>query len=212
MTETAGTTTPADKLYAGKFKSVEELENGYKSSATVFDENEKLKAKVTELSSVPHDYQNPSDIEMDENRIADIKARAKEAGMTQTQYEKFLRSDKARLDQQKQNFENAKKEVGEATENMLKDYVAKHYPPEMQESMLNTFIGNKDMRAAALKHRETLLNTTIPGVSKPAGGGYNVTNEDIRKAYIAKEKNPGSMEARQHYLNLVAQKAANKGA
>jgi hypothetical protein len=205
-------TGEGEKLYAGKFKTVEELESGYKNSAVVYDENATLKKQVDDLSKVPETYMNPNDVELDATRLVDIQARAKEAGMTQAQYDKFVRSDKARLERNKQNFENAKKEVGEETMNLLKDYVGKHYPKELQENMINTFIGNKDARQAALNHRAQLLNNQVPGMNKTAaGGGYRVTDDDIRKAYLAKEGKSGDiksrMAAQNHYMNLIAAKA-----
>jgi hypothetical protein len=197
-----------EKLYAGKFKTVEELEAGYKNSLPTFQENENLKKKVDELTTIPANYMNPSDVELDQNRLTDLQARAKEAGLTQAQYEKMVRSDKSRVDAYKSNFENAKKEVGEETLNILKDYVAKHYPKPLQDNILNTFIGNKEARQAALDHRQQLLSNRFPGMEKTAAGlGYRVTDADIRKAYDAKEKNSGDMKARTHYLNLVAAKA-----
>lgn len=201
-----------EKLYAGKFKTVEELENGYKNSASVFDENQNLKKKVEELATVPDTYLNPSDVELDQTRVADIQARAKESGMTQAQYEKFVRSDKARLDQHQQNFDKMKKDVGEETVNILTDYVSKNYPKELQENMVKTFIVNKDARAAALNHRQQLLSNQVPGLNKPAHGGYNVTADDVKKAYINKEKNPHDLKARQAYLNVLAAQAAQQQA
>lgn len=196
-----------DKLYAGKFKTVEELEAGYKSSAVVFDENSNLKKKVEELTSIPDAYQNPSDLEVDQNRVSDIQARAKEAGMTQVQYEKFLRGDKARVESHKQSFEQAKKDLGEANINILQDYVNKHYPKELSDSMMKTFIGNKTARDAALAHRDQLLNNTMPGMGKvSAGGSYHISDADIKKAYDAKERSKSVADINR-YLNLVAQKA-----
>jgi hypothetical protein len=210
-------TTPEDKkseekLYAGKFKTVEDLENGYKNSAAVYEENEKLKKQVGELSTTPEDYLNPNGVEFDQSRIEDIKVRAKEAGMTQAQYEKFVMGDKARVDKYKSSFEEAKKEVGEETMNILKDYVSKYYPKELNDQMMNTFISDKNARDVALKHRSQLLNTTVNGLNKPAQGNYHVTQEDVNKAYKAKEKNPADIKARQHYLNLLEAQAAQKSA
>lgn len=196
-----------EKLYAGKFKTVEELEAGYKNSLPTFQENENLKKRLEEITAVPSDYINPSDIELDENRVSDIKARAKEAGLTQAQYEKLVAGDKRRVEDYKKNFETAKKEVGEETINVLKDYVSKHYPKELQDGILNTLIGNKEARQSALNHRQQLLSNKVPGVGKPSYGNYNVTQEDIDKAYVAKEKNRGNIKARDHYLNLIAMKA-----
>jgi hypothetical protein len=201
-----------EKLYAGKFKTVEELEAGYKNSAIIYDENQNLKTKVSELSTIPENYLNPSDVELDQNRIADIQARAKETGMTQAQYEKFVRSDKARVDKNKESFVNMKKEVGEQTLNILTDYVSKNYPKELQENMLNTFIVNKDARTAALNHRTQLLNNNIPGMNRPAQTNYNVTQDDVDKAYAVKEKDPHNLEKRKAYLNLLNARGAQKQA
>lgn len=199
-----------EKLYAGKFKTVEELEAGYKNTATVYDENQNLKTKVNELSTVPDVYLNPADVQLDQTRIADIQARAKESGMTQAQYEKFVLSDKARLDQHQQSFDNMKKEVGEETINILTDYVKKNYPEPLHDNMLKSFIVNKDARTAALNHRQQLLGNQVPGMNRPAQGGYNVSHEDVKKAYAAKEKNPHDLKARQAYINVLAAQAAQQ--
>jgi hypothetical protein len=201
-----------EKLYAGKFKTVEELEAGYKNSLPTFQENETLKKRVDELGTVPDAYLNPSDVDLDAQRLTDIQARAKEAGMTQAQYEKFVRSDKQRLDVHQQNFDKAKKELGDESLNILTDYVNKNYPKELHENLLRSFIVNKEARAAALNHRSQLLNNQVPGLNKPAQGGYSVTQKDVNEAYAAKEKNPHDMKARQAYLNILAAQAEQRNA
>jgi hypothetical protein len=200
------------KLYAGKFKTVEELEAGYKSSLPTFQENETLKKQVEAATKVPDTYMNPNDVEIEATRVADLQARAKEAGMTQPQYEKFLRGDKSRVESHKAAFEQAKKEVGEQTINILQDYVNKNYPKEIAENMVRTFIVNKEARQAALNHRDQLLSNKVPGIGSVGAGGYTVTQDDVNKAYAAKEKNKGDMKARQHYLNLIAAQAAQERA
>lgn len=195
-----------EKLYAGKFKTVEDLEAGYKNSAIVYDENNNLKKKVEELSTIPDAYQNPTDVQLEANRIADIQARAREAGMTQAQYEKFLRGDKARIDKHHEGFESAKKEVGEQTLNILNDYVTKHYPKELQDGVMRTLIQNKEARQSALNHRDQLLNNQVPGVGRITPPSYSVTDEDVKKAYDQKEKTRNSKDI-QRYLNLVAMQA-----
>jgi len=205
--------TEDTKLYAGKFKSVEDLENGYKNSAAVYDENEQLKAKLEQAVRVPDAYQRPADINLDPNRIADLETRAKETGMTQAQYEKFLANEKARIERGQQGFENARKEVGEETLNILQDYVKNHYPASLADGVLKTLITNKEARAEALQHRSRLLGDQVPGVGQPAFVKYNqVTDEDVKKAYAAKDKNPHDMKARQRYINLIEQQAAQKSA
>lgn len=195
------------KLYAGKFKTVEELENGYKNSLPTYQENEKLKKQLEEATKVPDDYLLPNGLTIDDSRLADLKARAKEAGLTQAQYEKLLASDKNRVESYQKRFEDARKQLGEEKLNVLRDYVEKNYPEPLRENLLNTFIGNEEARQAALKHREQLLNSQVPGMSKTSAGSYQVTDEDVHKAYLEKEKNKGDMKARIKYLNLLAARA-----
>lgn len=200
--------TPPPKKYAGKFDSVEELETGYKNSAKIFDENTQLKSRVEELTKVPETYLAPKDLEIDPNRLPELQARAREAGMTQTQYEKFLHSDKARVESHKSNFETAKKALGDEKINLLTDYAKKNYPAELVDTMVKTFIQDETARNAALAHREALLKNQVPGMNKTPATGYTITQEDVDKAYKAKEANPANMKARTHYLNLIKQQTA----
>lgn len=194
------------KLYAGKFKTVEELEAGYKNSLPLYQENEQLKAKNEELAKVPDQYLNPADVELEANRLAALQARAKAAGMTQPQYEKYVRNEKAVQEQSKQQFENMRKELGDQDLNLLKDYVNKNFPTyndSVKETFLNTLIANKEARASALNHRTQLLNNQVPGMNKTPALGYAVTAEDIDKAYRAKSAQPNNLQLRDNYVNLL---------
>jgi len=203
------------KLYAGKFKTVEELEAGYKNSLPTFQENEQLKAKVAELGTIPDQYLNPADVELDQNRLTALQARAKAAGMTQAQYEKYVRNEKAVQEQGQQQFENLRKELGEQDLNLLKDYVNKNFPTytdSVKESFLNTLIVNKEARTAALNHRTQLLNNQVPGMNKTPALGYAVTQEDIDKAYKAKNAQPNNLQLRNNYINLLKARGEQKRA
>lgn len=207
------TNTDDVKLYAGKFKTVDELENGYKNSLPVLQENEQLKAKLEAAMRVPDAYSQPDDIQLDPTRLAAIQQRAKEAGMTQPQYEKYIRFEKGAIERSQQGFETARKEVGEDILNMLQDYVKNQYPAALHDGILKTLITNKEARQEAMSHRERLLVDKVPGVGQPAFTRFNaVTDEDVRKAYAVKDKNPHDMKARQRYINLLEQQAAQKSA
>ena len=80
----------SDRLYAGKFKTVEELEAGYNNSAKVFQENEEVKRRLEESTKVPDDYQTPSDVQLHDNDIAQLKNAAKSSGLTQAQFDKLI--------------------------------------------------------------------------------------------------------------------------
>ncbi len=200
------------KLYAGKFKTVEELENGYNASLPTFQENENLKKRLDEVTKVPDVYLKPEGIDLDEARLKNLEARAKESGMTQAQYNKFLASEKAALDSRKSNFENAKKEVGEQNINLITDYVKKNYPEALHEQMINTFIANKAAREAAFQHREQLIKNPLPGFGSSTPARYTVSDDDIKKAMAEKDKNPGDMKARQRYMTLLAARAEQQKA
>lgn len=200
----------APKKYAGKFDSIEELETGYKNSARVFDENTKLKSDLENLTKLPDSYLVPSDLEIEATRLPELESRAREAGMTQAQYEKFLRSDKSRVETHKTNFEEAKKKLGEEKINLLTDYAKQNYPAEIVDTMVKTFITDEKARNAALSHRDALLKNQVPGMQKTAASGYHVNPEDVNKAYKAKESNPANLKARAHYLNLIKQAASQK--
>ena len=80
------------KLYAGKFKTVEELEVGYNNAAKVYQDNEDLKKKYDESTHVPDDYQIPSNATLHDNDMLQLKQAAKESGLTQAQFERLADS------------------------------------------------------------------------------------------------------------------------
>lgn len=198
------------KLYAGKFKTVEELEAGYNNSAKVYQENENLKKKVDEVTKVPDDYATPADIALHEADLAEAKRIAKSSGMNQAQYEKFVREQNAKSLSKHQSFEAAKKEIGADGLNVLQDYVEKYYPEKLRETALKTLITNKEARENALSHRQQLLNNQAPGVSKIAVGSIEVTHDDMIKARDYMMKNKGDMKARQRYLAIQRELAHQK--
>jgi len=201
-----------EKLYAGKFKTVEELEAGYNSSAKVFQENDTLKKRIDEATKVPDDYNTPTEIALHESDLAETKRLAKEAGMTQTQYEKFARQQHDKAKKMVDDYDNAKKEIGADNLNILQDYVTKYYPEKLQSSILKNLIKDKDARAAALEHRQQLLNNRAPGMNKPGQGfDYKVSYEDLLKAREAHQKNKADPKLKKRYLDLTSAYAHQKG-
>lgn len=200
-----------DKLYAGKFKTVEELETGYTNAAKVYQENETLKKQVTDATKVPDDYSTPTGVALHEADLAETKRLAKESGMTQAQYEKFVKQTEAKSRSQHETFEAAKKEIGADQLNILQDYVKKAYPEKLHDAVLKTLIKDKDARAAALEHRQKLLNNRVPGMETPgAGYDHDVTYDDVLKAREAHQKNKGDMKLRKRYLDMTARYAHAK--
>lgn len=210
---TDNTNSTGDKLYAGKFKTIEELEAGYNNAAKVYQENEDLKNKYIEVTNVPDDYQIPKDVNLHENDIAQLKQTAKNSGLTQAQFEKLAQVQTQNVRAQLDSFENAKKEVGTDNLNLLQDFLNKTYPPKVAEKMLKEAIKDKDLREQILEQRSKLLNSSIPGSNNVTIGSYNdVTHEDIRKArdVMMKSRGKARIEAQKKYISLSSRLAHAK--
>jgi uncharacterized protein (UPF0335 family) len=207
---TDSTIPPVDKLYAGKFKTVEELEAGYNNSAKVYQENEDLKTKYAELTKTPDDYQIPADVTLHESDIAQLKQTAKNSGLNQSQFEKLAQAQTQVVKSKLESFENAKKEVGADNLNMLQDFLAKNYPEKVAETMLKAAIKDKDLRGQLLDQRTKMLNSSVPGSNKVTTGNYNsVTHDDVHKArnLMMNSRGKARVEAQKRYINLSSQLA-----
>lgn len=195
-----------ETLYAGKFKTVEDLEQGYKNAATVYEENQKLKQQLEGIKAIPDNYSTPSDLGLPDEHVDALKGIAKNTGMNQEQYERFVRESKERQELSKTKFDSAKKELGDENLNILKDYVNKQYPAKIADTVLNQLIVDKEARAAALTHRQMLLNSSIPGANRVAGGsGHYVSRDDMLKAREALAKKPHDLKLREAYINITNQ-------
>lgn len=208
-------TEGTDKLYAGKFKTVEELENGYKNSAVVFDENTSLKKKLEDVTKIPDNYMTPSDIALHDADVADIKTLAKNAGLTQGQYEKLARETNAKAAAKLQSYESAKKELGADNLNLIQDFVKRQYGEKVSETLMKSVITNKDLRDDILSQRQRALNSSAPGIGRAGGAGtYAVTQEDVMVARDEMMKTNGKarVEAQKRYIGMQHQYAhQNKG-
>jgi hypothetical protein len=199
-----------EKLYAGKFKTVEELEAGYNNAAKVYQENDDLKNKYTQATSIPDDYQIPAGVALHDNDIAELKQAAKESGLTQAQFEKLAAKQNSSVRAKVESFENAKKEIGADNLNLLQDFLTKTYPDKVAEKMLKEAIKDKDLRAQILDQRTKSLNSSVPGANRVSSNNYNnVTHEDILKAreVMTKSRGKARVEAQKRYIALSAQLA-----
>lgn len=202
--------TPPETLYAGKYKTVAELEEGYKQSLPVFQENQNLKQQVDNLSKVPEEYITPPEIGLHADDVAEAKRIAKNSNLTQAQYERMVNETNTKALNKAQTTENAKKEVGADKLNILQDYVKNAYPEKLQDTIMNKLIHDKDARDAALLHRDQMLRTGAPGIGGVNAPNYGVTKEDVHKAREESMKQPHNLKLRQNYLKLTSQFANNK--
>jgi hypothetical protein len=165
VTETIISTIAEPKLWAGKYKSPEDLEVAYKNVAGTFEENRELKSKIESYSKAPDDYVIPSDITLRDQELVEIKQMAKNAGLTQDHFEKMTRDMHGKIQGQLNAFQEAKQSLGEEKLNVLTDYVKRTYPESLHETVLNKLIKDKTAMSDALNHRDKLLNSQTPGIS-----------------------------------------------
>jgi GTP1/Obg family GTP-binding protein len=196
------------KLFANKFKTVEELEKAYGNSVTAMVEKAKLE-KELEKYRPPESYDLPRDISLDGNQFEELKLIAKNADMTQSQFEKTAKEMHNRVVSNKQAVEKfyseRKTSIGEEKLNLLNDYVEKYYPSYARELILDKLIKDDSAMSEALKDRDTRLNTQVPGVGQGRSGSSERYNgeKELMDAARAAEKNPRDKTLREKFVNLA---------
>ena len=186
------------KLYSGKYKNIEELEKAYNNSSKVFNENKALKEKY----KVPESYNLP-EVSLPENVINDLQQLAKSAGFNQEQFDKTIVSIHEQKKQLENQLEAKKKQLGDQLK-VVEDYVKKNYLPTLHNTILNTLLGDDNAMSDAMKHRDQVLNSQVPGLSSQRvnlSDPYEGRTEllDVAKEY---QKNP-TEKNKKRYINLA---------
>ncbi|HEY2567209.1 MAG TPA: hypothetical protein VGH95_05860 [Candidatus Aquirickettsiella sp.] len=189
------------KLYAGKYKSVEELEKAYKNSAKVFNDNKALQERLKNYE-VPESYHLP-DVSLPETMLQEIEGLAKAANLSQEQFNKTLYAMAEQQNHYQAQLENKKKTLGSKL-SLVQDYVIKNYPVSLQSTVLNTIIGDENAITEALKHRDQLLNSQVPGLSNQQANLSDPYDgqQEMLKAAKEYEKNP-NVKNREKFINLA---------
>ncbi len=196
------------KLYAGKFKTVEDMESAYKSAEKLIGVNSDLSRRLDEITTVPEDYVVSDDLGLAAADLNDLKAVARKAGLSQKHFEKLASEYVNTAISRSERKEALKKEVDASTESLLKDYVGKNYPTELGEYMLDKLMTDKAARDAALAHRSKTLNSAIPGIDKVGNNPPpTITQKEVLVARAAWAKNPRDLAAKQNYLDMLKKKA-----
>lgn len=203
------------KKYAGKFDTIEQLEEGYKNSAKVFQENEDLKNKLSEIEKVPESYMQPDGVELDESDWSDLREIAKHSQLNQTAFDRMAAQRANARAANIAKYDEARKAMSDEEYNVLESYVKKNYAPSLVDKVMKDFVVNGDARKSAMQHRESLLNGTVTGVGKTGGYGYVVTKSDVIKAAQAVDTARTGRErqaAQAKHIQIAKQYAAQKQA
>lgn len=214
-------TTDQPRLYCGKYKTVEELEAAHNNSAKLYQEKQDLERKAKELElkfeesrKVPDSYQLDEKVSLPESEKTELTALARQAGMTQDQFSKYVLQLAERRKAEQDELAKSKVERGDKLK-QVEEYIAKEYPSELKDLIIDRAIRDKSAFEAIMKHREQRLNTSIPGAGAVtvAGGFKQVTDEDVRKlAHDAFFKYPNDPVAKKRHLDAVQQMARQKEA
>jgi len=196
------------KLYAGKYKTVEDLEKAYGNSVTAIVEKSKLE-KELESYKAPEDYTVPDGLSFREEDIQEVKHIAKTAEMSQKQFEKTITEMHSKVTEnveaQKRFIEDRKKSIGDEKINLLTDYVDKYYPSSVKDVVLNKLLKDESAMNDALKDREARLNTQAPGVGRgaPTGGEQYDGQKELRDVAKQYEREPHNRELREKMISLA---------
>lgn len=193
------------KLWAGKYKTVEDLEEAYKKTAKLYQDYQVLQKQVEVLTKAPDDYDVPTDVVMRGQEIEGLKLIAKNAVLTQEQFNKTARDMQDRVSKQNQAFEDAKKSIGDEKLIVLEDYVKKNYPAKLHEHVLIKLIKDKEAMNDALKDRDARLNSQAPGMSQ-AGGSVTEKfdgERELKKAAHEYSQDPRDPSKKRRYIELA---------
>jgi hypothetical protein len=202
----------APRLYAGKFNSIEELEEGYKNSAKVYDANQALTKQLSDFTTIPEDYSLPEGMaEMD--GINEIKHVARQSGINQTQFDKMVKAAIESETIRSSRMEEAKKSIGEPTLQVLDSYIKKLMPDKLAGVVMDQLIVDADARNAVLKQREDSLKSKVPGIDSVSVDRMRSVKDLQKEALDARNQmmaTPHDPEAQQRYLEIVRQVALAK--
>ncbi len=210
QTESPVNTIVSPKLWAGKYKSAEDMEaaivNKDAEYSKLSNEYKSLKETHDTHTKVPEKYSDIEGIGLRREELADIQEIAKNAGLTQRQYEQTAKEMEARVINQRNQYEKSKQSIGDERLNILQDYVKKNYPESLQSVVLDKIIRDEKAMSDALKHRDQTLNSSVPGIDQ-GGSGAKPSNYDGQKEVMeaAKEyhRNKADRGARERYERLA---------
>ncbi len=115
------------------------------------------------------------------------------------------------MHEQKQQYQNQlearKKELGDEFK-VVEDYVTKAYPSLLHNTILNTLLGDENAISDAMKHRDQVLNTQVPGLSNQRANLSAPFDSRAELLNMAKEyRNNPTEKNKQRYINLAKEVA-----
>lgn len=210
---TTSSEKPAEeRLWAGKYKTPEDMEAALfaqnKEVYKLIDEKKSLSAKFQEVGVVPETYTVPENLEYIKNDIGDFKKTAKQAGLSQSHFEKIIREMNSKKGLEYTKYEEKKQAIGSETLAVLNDYVKTNYPEPLHETIYSKLITDETARSKAMEDREKRLNSSIPAFAGATPGSPRPEAYDGEKAALQAgeeyRKNP-TEKNKQKYIEICAE-------
>ena len=200
--ETSGASgTENDRLYAGKYKTVDDLETGYRSASSetqrVLQENKNLETKLAErdkTTAVPDEYSIPEAHQALEG-LEGIKSKAKELGLTQAQFERYMQGELSQRDRAKQRQDLIRAAAGSDEKlAQVKTYLNNQLGEKLAASVLENMTP-EEFHAFAKKAASALDS------SRSFGGGISTEKpmspkEELKAVLSSREYQNGDVNAR----------------
>lgn len=203
-----GTIAEEPQLYAGKFKSVEDLEKAYKEGFAVHLKNKELETRLSEVTLVPEQYTVPGDVQLRDAQINEIKELAQSAGMNQNQFENAVKKFSDSVANKLNAIEERKQSIGEDKINVVKGYIDNQFAGfdgTFKEDVLNKVIKDDKMLEKVMSDRENQVNSTAPGINQVSAAAnrqekMNDMNKAKYDAAIQAKLDPRNVKARERYI------------
>jgi hypothetical protein len=196
------------QLYAGKFKSVDELEKAYKEGFGVHLKNKELESKIQEFTTVPDDYTIPENISLRNAKLSELKELAKTSGMTQDQFNNAAKKVNDDIQKNLSQYQEAMEKVGDDKINVVKGYLDKKlsaFDDDIKGNILTKVISNNDVMEKIMSDREKDLNSNVPGINQTADQKVMRENDMKREKYEAGLKtmlDPRDKAAKAKFINI----------
>jgi hypothetical protein len=190
----------SDELIMGKYKSQDDLINGYKSLKDSYDTMASNKNKFM----IPENYAISESFKLvDKSLIESSSTKAKTLGYTQDQFDKLLVVDIERNRASQESTKKIKEAMGDDKE-LVEEYITNEL------GLSKTIIDRM-----TIEEINTLKTNRIKSLNSqvPAGGNFPTpTSIDINDTFKKMEqaKSSGDRESFKQYLKLFSEQSNNK--
>ena len=203
-------------LYAGKYHSVEALEEGYKNATKLIND---VKREKDEVTKVPEQYEAPEGFDgLPDDVKGKLTGWAKDAGLTQQHFAKMAtnyiadtKSAQEAIDAQAQEALSVLGENASDKLSNIEQYAKANYSEAAANKLLQLAKTDKDVMSHLVEQREKSIGGSAPGLTSYSAP-QPITKADITKAHEEYKLNPYDPEVQQKWVDINTRYAKQKSA